>query len=677
MSIIQSFSRLFPYVWPYRGRLVLSSIFAVMVACLWGANLSVTFPVAQVLVEGNIEQSINKRIEQSRIDLDKYTYRVGEAEKKLQSKGLDHDLEVQLLSDLSKQQRLQAKASQQLHWWEWCKTNVAPWIPSDTFSSLAVIFGLLFVATLFKGIFVYLQDTLVGSVVELSIMDIRKDCFRKCLKQDYQTLSLEGTPGLMSKFTNDMTVMAAGLSLLGGKVIREPLKAIACLCGAFYVNWQLTLLSMLTVPVMAFIFNRFGKLLKRASHKMMESMTRIYQELEQTFDAIKVVTAFGQERQHRRRFHLENKLYYKKAMKIVRIDSLTSPVTEQLGMAAALLAVLPCTYLLLNEATSIWGIKLASVPPDLPTLATLYSLLAGIIDPVRKLSSIYTKLKRSSAATERVFAMYDRESHIGDPKSPQALPQHKQEIEFRQISFAYQTLEGESRDNALTNVNLKVPFGTVIAVLGENGSGKSTLVNLLPRYYDPREGQVLIDGVDICDVRLKDLRSQIGVVTQDTLLFPGTLKENIAYGNPKATDAEIELAAQQAGVFDFIESLEDGLETKLGSKGSGLSGGQRQRIALARAMVRDPRIMILDEATSAIDGQSEQMIQKSLKKYAPGRTIFMITHKITPTLLDLIDTIAVMDRGRLIALGDHDQLQQTCPVYQQMLKSQYQQKAAA
>jgi ATP-binding cassette, subfamily B, bacterial MsbA len=278
---------------------------------------------------------------------------------------------------------------------------------------------------------------------------------------------------------------------MGGKIVQEPLKAIACVVMSLMVCWQLTLLSLLTAPVVAIVFARIGSSLKRASHRMMDSMTRLYKTLEETFEGYKVVTAFNAGSRHRRRFHRDSKDYYERSVKIARLDALTGPITETMAWVAAYLALLPGCYLVLRGTTDIWGIRLTSSQMGIADLGALYVLLAGIIDPARKLSTTYAKLKRAGAATDRIFEMMDEKPRIVDPPTPAdppaELPRHSIAIEFENIHFAYARTgpTGVSRPAALEGVSMKVTAGEVIAVVGENGSGKSTLVNLLPRLYDP------------------------------------------------------------------------------------------------------------------------------------------------------------------------------------------------
>jgi subfamily B ATP-binding cassette protein MsbA len=313
---------------------------------------------------------------------------------------------------------------------------------------------------------------------------------------------------------------------------------------------------------------------------------------------------------------------------------------------------------------------------DIAQLSVLYALLAGVSDPVRKLSSVYARLKKSAAAADRIFGLMDKQTLVREPVTPVELPRHKDSIEFRKIAFTYASTASHARPCVLDEVSLKVAAGEVVAVVGENGSGKSTLVNLLPRFYDPDGGAVLIDGRDIRDCRLRDLRRQVGVVTQETLLFDETIYDNIRYGKPQASRQEIERAAEQAHVTQFLDQLPEGFATPVGEKGSRLSGGQRQRISLARAILRDPSILILDEATSAIDSQSEYLIHKTLAEFVKGRTTFIITHSVTQSILDLVTRIAVMEQGQLRACGTHAELLESCAAYQRLYRMQVRQHAA-
>jgi subfamily B ATP-binding cassette protein MsbA len=655
-------------------------LFAGLVALLWGLNLTVAVPIVKILLEQQpLDEYIDEKATVAKEEIATRTAAVTYLDKELDRLQGDRtewgaDERAQLLKKHSRQQSKISDASRRLRVLNWVKSHVIAHLPTDAFNLLSVIFLLLMLATILKGLCIVVQEVVVGSMVELTAMGIRKDCFRHLLSLDYQTLTTLGTAQLLSHFTNDMHALANGLKMIGGKMVREPLKALVCVIFAFWICWQLALLTFLLAPLVALVFYRIGRKLKQASHRVLESMSRIYKTLEETFDGTKVVIAFHAARRHRQRFHYESKEYFKKALKITKIDALTSPTAEVLAFLAAFMGLLPGCYLVLRGTTEIWGIRLSTGQLEVTELVFLYMALAGIIDPARKLSTTYAKLKRASAAADRIFGLLDLKPLVKQPTAPSAMPLHEKSIEFRNVDFAYASHDegNRLRPAALVDANLTVAAGDVIALVGGNGSGKSTLVNLLPRYFDPDRGAVLIDGVDVRDARLGDLRGQIGVVTQETWLFDDTIYENIRYGKSDATRGEIEKAARQAHVTQFLDQLPDGFETQVGEKGQRLSGGQRQRIALARAILRDPTILILDEATSAIDSQSELLIHEALRRFVVGRTTFLITHTVSPSILELVTRIVVMDRGRLIATGPHDELVKNCAEYQRLYQAQHQ-----
>ncbi len=651
-----SFSRLIPYILPHRRLFILSGIFGLGVALLWGTNLSVAFPIVKVLLQG---QSL-----QEYADQESGWYHDEIAVK-------NSELDSLPAESLKERARLQGKIADQtsrLRQLNWVRSQLLPHLPRDAFDTMALVLVLLLVGTLIKGAAIFVQDVLVGSAVEKSVRGVREACFEHCLSLDYQTLSAEGTAPLMSRFTNDINVMSNGLKLMGGKVVREPLKALTCVVLAFMVNWQLTLMSLLFVPLFGIVFYRYGKALKAASLRMMESMSRIYETLAESFRMLKIVITFNGTNRQREKFRRENREYYHKAMQVVKVDSLTNPTTELLGLAAVCVALLPGAYLVLRGTRTIWDIRLTTEVMDVARLSLLYAFLAGTIDPIRKLSSVYSRLKRATAATDRIFELMDRVPTVVSPELPQQIEPCHRSIEYRNVSFRY---DGQLEDapEALSKVNLLVEAGEVLALVGGNGSGKSTLVHLLPRLFDPTEGSIRIDGIDVREADPIELRNQIGIVTQEPLLFDDTVFENIRFGQPQATREEINEAAQQALVTEFVDQFPDGFETMVGEGGGRLSGGQRQRITLARAILRDPAILVLDEATSAIDASSEDKIHEVLRQFVRNRTVLMITHSLAPSVLELVTRVVVMDSGRIIATGRHEELLQSCPVYRQAFYS--------
>jgi ATP-binding cassette subfamily B protein/subfamily B ATP-binding cassette protein MsbA len=374
-------------------------------------------------------------------------------------------------------------------------------------------------------------------------------------------------------------------------------------------------------------------------------------------------------------------------MLVVNIDALADPIIELLGVAAVASALLAGSYLVLSKQTDLWGLRLAGEPLEPESLLTLYIFLGAIADPVRKLSSVFTRIQSGCAAADRIFVFLDRQPRVR-PNSEGlrlARPARAEEpdtsdaarsraasrpyIEFRDVCFSY-----EPERPILTNINLLFRAGETIAVVGPNGCGKTTLLGLLPRFYDPDHGSVLIDGHDLRTLHLRSLRQLIGVVTQDAILFDDTVYNNIAYGTRGAKQEEVEQAARRAFAHDFIMKLPKGYQTRMGEMGRLFSGGEKQRLAFARAILRDPSILILDEFTSASDTENEAYIHRALKEFKRGRTTFIITHRLHT--LDIADRILVLENGRVAALGTHAELITTCAAYQRLHDAQGQRLCA-
>jgi ATP-binding cassette subfamily B protein/subfamily B ATP-binding cassette protein MsbA len=408
-----------------------------------------------------------------------------------------------------------------------------------------------------------------------------------------------------------------------------------------------------------------AKTLRRANRRAMEDMAELYSILEEAFRGIKVVKSFTMERQERRRFHGRSKTYYRKMMRIARYDSLLHPLTEILGMATICLALMAGAYLVLKGETHLFGLRMSDRPLELPTLLLFYGFLIGAADPVRKLSDVFTRLQRGAAAADRIYTLLDREPAVRDPKHPRRLGRHAKNLVFEGVEFAYQP--GRP---VLHKIDLELGYGEAIGIVGPSGCGKSSLVNLIPRFADPTAGVIRLDGLPLTDMRIRELRGQIGLVTQEPLLFDDTVLNNIRYGSPHATFEQVVDAAKRAHAHRFIEQeLPNGYHTVLGPMGGQLSGGQRQRIALARAILRDPSILILDEATSQVDLESEQVIQHVLKDFIRGRTTVIVTHRLS--LLALATRVVVMQDGQIIDVGRHEELLARCDFYKRLFEIQF------
>ncbi len=648
----------------YRFTLVGATLAALGVAVLWGGNIGAVFPFVKVVLEGKtIQNWVAEEIDHSGQTIRELDAQIATA----QAQAAAPPAEQQPKLEAAVRSLQSRRGTEQLarDWYVRAKPHLDRWLPNDPFQTLVLVVVALMIGTLLKNALSIANDILVSRLANLVTFDVRKLFYRRTLRLDLATFNKEGSSDLMSRFTHDSANIGYGVETFFGKLIREPLKMIACLVGAAFVCWRLLLLSLVIAPIAAISIRWLSKMLKRANRRAMEQMVQIFNVLEETFRGIKIVKAFTGETYERKRFHHRAKEYYRKSMKIARYDSLSHPITEFMGILTVSLALLAGAWLVLKGETHLLGIRLSSRPLDLSTLLLFYGFLFGTADPVRKFSDIFSRLQCGVAACDRVFALADREPAVRNPKNPLPCPRHRRELSLEGVSFEY-----EPGTRVLDDVTLRIPFGETIAIVGPNGCGKSTLANLIPRFADPIAGRICLDGVPLTDMRLRELRGQIGLVTQEPVLFDDTVYNNIRYGRPQSSREEVIEAARRAHAHRFIEKeLTDGYETIVGTLGGRLSGGQRQRIALARAILRDPAILILDEATSQVDLESEQAIQEVLEEFTRGRTTVIITHRLA--ILSLAHRIVAMQGGRIIDVGTHQEMINRCALYRRLHQIQF------
>ena len=656
---MKNFSRVLRLALQYRISFLASLVCALGVGLFWGANIGALYPCAQVVLqEQSLPEAIDAKVDDAAKRVDQHRLTLKQLDQQLAKSSPDAKAAIQVKIDRAQSSIDGERTSIQCY--RWARPYVERVFPDDPFLTLLVLIGIVLLGTFAKSLFIVFHTILVGRLSQLGTFELRKLFYRRTLRMDLATFTGEGTADLMSRFTYDMQNVVEGLNVLFGKLIREPLKMAACLIGAGWICWRLLVVSLLLAPVAALAIRWLAKTLKRANRRAMEEMSLLYGTLDETFRGIKVVKAFTMERHERNRFHANSKQFYKKSMRIVRYDSLSRPLNEVMAILTICLALVAGAYLVLNGETHIFGIRLSQERLDMLDLLMFYAFLMGAADPARKLSDVLTRLQRAVAAADRIYALLDREPAIRDPRNPRPLERHCRDLVFDGVQFAYQP--GRP---VLHGIDLKIEFGETIAIVGSSGCGKSTLANLIPRFADPTGGSIRIDGTDLTDVRLCDLRSQIGLVTQEPLLFDDTVFNNIRYGTPQATADEVIAAARQAHADEFIrQELPDRYETEIGPMGGQISGGQKQRIALARAILRDPAILILDEATSQVDLHSERLIQKALETFIRGRTVVLITHRLGS--LSLADRIVVMEDGHVSSIGTHEQLTASCEFYRRL-----------
>lgn len=645
-----------------RYRLTLVGIFfsSLIVAVLWGANIGIVYPFVEVVFEGkSLHDWVDRKLEVSREKIDSLERSIAETPDESQQ-----DRQMRRMSQVRLEAERQIVAGLE---------TVRPWIygylPRSPFRTLVVVVLAMMVGTIVKDAFLVADMVLVERLTQMVMFDLRKICFRGMLRMDMQQFGDKGTNTLLSRLMYDAGNVSNGLNQLFGNAIREPLKMISCLVLASLICWQLLLFSLLLAPLSIYLIRRLSQSLKRANRRGMEEMSRLFEVAGESFGGIQTVKAFTMEQHERWRFHCAAKQFLRRSTRIIFYNALIKPITEVLGISVICLALITGAYLALTQEMYIFGIRMSDRPLDPKMLLVFYGLLAGISDPARRLSEVYSSIQGAVAASDRVFSYLETEPKIIDPPQPRPFPMAFRRLSFRDVHFHYATDKP-----VLAGIDLDIQFGETIAIVGSNGCGKTTLVNMIPRFLDPVVGSVQLDDTSLRDFRLKDLRGAVGLVTQQAQLFDESVLENIRYGSPDASDAEVMEAAKKAHAHQFItEKLEQGYATKVGQGGCKLSGGQRQRIALARAILRDPQILILDEATSQIDLESEQLIHKVLERFVRGRTAIMITHRLST--LALADRVLVMDAGKIVDLGRHDELIGRCEIYRRLHDIQFRQTA--
>lgn len=503
-----------------------------------------------------------------------------------------------------------------------------------------------------RGLCRYLNDFFMRTATQLVVQDIRNLLYARNMIMGLRFFGKQTTGTLMSRVLNDVAVMQEGMISIIVGVFRDGIAASVLLGVIFYRNWQLAIISFLVIPLTVYPAQKIGKRLKNISRQSQEKMGDISSVLQETFSGIKVIKAFSLEQRSIEKFRAINLGYYVFMRKSIKYSNLSSPLMEiitSLGIAAV-----------------VWfgGTKVMSGQMTAADFFSFITAMALVYSPIKKLNISYNDFQRCLGAAERVFEIIDQTPEIVDAPDAVSLERVQGDVDFCDVSFRF--------DDAwvLRHVTLSTRRGDVVALVGPSGGGKTTLVSLIPRFYEVSEGAVKVDGQDVRSLKRESLISQIGLVDQETTLFNDTLANNIRYGKPGATDAEVEAAARAAFAHDFISAMPDGYETNIGDRGVRLSGGQRQRICIARALLKNAPILILDEATSALDTESEQMVQRALNNLMQNRTTFVIAHRLS-TVMNA-DRILVIDKGEIVEQGTHEELLRRDGLYNKLYSMQFQ-----
>jgi len=505
--------------------------------------------------------------------------------------------------------------------------------------TLAFWSGAVLAGYLVKGIGAYFSAYLMTDIGQRVVRDLRDQLFRHILNQSAAFFSRWSTGPLMSRITNDVNQVQQAVSETVGDLLREGLALLGYAVLLFVWDWRLALVCVTGAPIVVYPLVRLGQRVRRSTRRSQEETERLSHIAAEAFTGHRIVKAFGAEQHESQRFKRASELLYWINLKITSTVAVLPPLMELLGgVAVVALIWYGSGEISRNRTTqgSFLGFIFAAF--------MMYT-------PIKKLSRVNTNLQQAMAASERIFVMLDTHTEVEERTGAQQLTPVKGSVEFQNVAFTYD--DGRPRF-VLRDVSFCVEGGQMVAVVGLSGAGKTTLLNLIPRFYDVASGAVVIDGVDVRDVTLRSLREQVGMVTQETVLFDDTIAVNIAYASPGASQPEIEAAARVAHAHEFILAQPQGYQTRIGERGQKLSGGQRQRIAIARALLKNAPILILDEATSALDAESEQLVQDALIALMKDRTAFVIAHRLST--VRRADKIVVLERGQVAEIGTHDEL---------------------
>lgn len=589
------------YIKGYWRYAILNIVFNILSAAFSLFSIAMLFPFLQVLFSND-----SKKMDE--------IVRLGKPELHLSSESIVNNINYILAKDI--------EAHGQIH-------------------ALVGICLFIVVTIFFKNLFRYLGMFFIAPIRNGVVKDMRNNLFQKILVLPLSYYSDERKGAIMSHMTADVREVEWSIMNSLEMIFREPIAIIISLILMVLMSWELTVLAFVLLPITGVFIGRIGKSLKRTSTKEKEKTGLLLSIMEETLGGLRIIKAFNAENNIKQKFEEENNAYTRLMVKAYRKVDLSSPLSEFTGITVFVVILYVGGKMVLGEHPTMNG----------AVFITYLALFSQLIAPAKAFTTAYYNIQKGLASTERINKILNAEVTIKDPVHPQPLNRFEKEIEYKNVSFAY-------RENevgwVLNNINLKIAKGKTVALVGQSGSGKTTMADMLPRFYDPTHGEILIDGISIKDAKLSDVRALMGIVTQESILFNDTVFNNIAFGMENVTEEQVIEAAKIANAHEFIAHMPQGYHTNIGDRGSKLSGGQRQRMSIARAVLKNPPILILDEATSALDTESERLVQDALNKLMKNRTSVVIAHRLST--IQHADEIIVMQKGEIIERGTHVEL---------------------
>lgn len=534
-------------------------------------------------------------------------------------------------------------------------TNLVDKLNNTDVLTLFWVIPLCFLIMFFlKQIVLFVCDYLMNDIAQAVMRDVRYRLFDRIQTLSLDYFSKKRTGELISRITNDVSVIENAVSYGVTDLFKQPFLIIVFISVAFTVNFKGTLILLIMFPLIGWPMAIISKRLRKLSRNSQEKMADINSLLLETISGVRILKAFATEKYEIERFRQQNHAYYKVRMKSIKSMMLVGPITEMVGAICAIGIILILGKQVLEGTLSfgVFGVFMAAI--------------LQVIRPIKRMANVQAIIQQALVANERIYEVLDAKPSVTEKEKAHDVGPLANKVVFDHVHFGY-----DKDTPVLSDINIEIKKGELVAIVGPTGSGKSTLVNLLPRFYDTTSGHVIFDGVNVKDISFKSLRGQIGIVTQEAVLFNDTVRNNIAYGSFDATDDQVKAAAQHAFANHFIEKMPKGYDTMVGDRGFRLSGGEKQRLTIARALLKNPPILIMDEATSALDSESEKYVQQALDELMQGRTVIAIAHRLSTIMK--ANKIIVIEAGKMVGCGPHDELLFTCPLYRRLYETQFHQ----